>query len=457
VIANQKAESRKQKYVVGAGRVAMATFCFLLSALCFAKGGAYKSTAHGDPSRGPQRRMDRARGGCGQCHDYSNDGRSVRANDDALFAPNDNELCFTCHALPSDDGVYPGNGTWQRSAHALSRSSIDSGKCGNCHDPHGVRDARGVIPAMLAKRESDLCVGCHDGSRGADIRDQFAKPYWHGMQARGTHDPHEGSDPAKFATAPAQNRHVGCSDCHNSHRAIKERLAPDAPAASSLLAGISRIEVSNSAAGMAPRYTFRGAEDPSPANEFELCFKCHSGWTKQPSGQTDLALVTNPANPSYHPIQASGKNPKIDRNAFVNGYGADSIITCTACHGSNDTNVAGMHGSSYRYLLRKPSGTTGKDDLCFGCHSYDVYTNATATQEVQRASRFNAGQGHAFHVGLKSISCSSCHETHGSTRLPFLIAKNRFPGITSYTQTPTGGTCATTCHAPESYSVTYPR
>lgn len=435
----------------------MILFCLLPSAVCLAKNGAYLKTAHGDSIKGPQRLMDRPRGDCTQCHDHSTGDRSVATNGYGLFTRDDNNLCFVCHALPSEDGVFPSGATWQQSSHALARRQGDAGNCVACHDPHGVKDAKGVIPAMLAGRESDLCVKCHDGSRAADIRDQLTKPYWHGMNARGSHDTHEGSDPAKFAAIPVQNRHVECSDCHNSHRAIKERLAPDAPAASSLLAGVSRIEVSNNGAGLAPRYTFRPADDPSQANEYEICFKCHSGWTKQPAGQTDIALVTNPNNPSYHPIQAAGKNPKIDPNAFVNGYEADSIITCTACHGGDDPTVTGMHGSSYRSILKKASGTTAKDDICFSCHSYDVYGNATATQDVQRASRFNAGVGHAFHAGAKSIACSSCHDTHGSTRLPFLIAKNRFPGITTYVQTPTGGTCTSSCHASQTYTITYPR
>jgi len=446
---------RGQRWVV-ARRAVIATVCLLTSALCLAKNGAYRSTGHGDPTRGPQRRMDQPAGSCMQCHDDSTGNRTPSTNAFGLFAPNDDNLCLTCHALPGEAGIFPGNASWRQSGHALAQTKTGN-RCDDCHNPHGVQDAKGVVPALLEDREPALCVKCHDGSRAADIRGQLTRSYWHGMQARGSHDPREGSDPAKYAAIPAQNRHVECSDCHNSHRAIKERLESDAPAASSLLAGVSRIEVSNNAAGMAPRYTYRSADDPSPANEYEICFKCHSGWTRQPAGQIDLALVTNPNNPSFHPIQAAGKNPRIDPNAFAPGYAADSIITCTACHGSDEATVAGLHGSSYRYLLKKPSGTTGKDDLCFSCHAYDVYGSPAATADLQRASRFNGGTGHAFHVGSQNLPCSSCHETHGSTRSPFLMARNRFPGITTYTQTPTGGTCTSSCHAAQTYTAAYPR
>jgi predicted CXXCH cytochrome family protein len=385
--------------------------------------------------------MDQPAGSCVQCHDDSTGNRTPSTNAYGLFAPNDNNLCLTCHALPGDIGIFPGNASWQQSGHALARTKSGN-RCDDCHNPHGVKDAKGVVPALLEDREPALCVRCHDGSRAADIRDQLTKSYWHGMQARGSHDPREGSDPAKYSAIPAQNRHVQCSDCHNSH--VQS-------------AGVSRIEVSNGAAGMAPRYTYRSADDPSQANEYEICFKCHSGWTKQPAGQIDLALVTNPNNPSFHPIQAAGKNPRIDPNAFVNGYDATSILTCTSCHGTDDPVVKGPHGSTYQYLLKKQSGTTSKDDICFSCHAYDVYGNPTAPADLQHASRFNGGTGHAFHVGSQNLACASCHETHGSTRSPFLMARSRFPGISTYTPTPTGGTCASSCHAPQTYTVAYPR
>ena len=422
-------------------RGAIAALCVLIPALCLAENGAFPATRHGDPVNGPQRMMNEPRGECCQCHPHTVDPM-MPAYDYGLFAPNDNNLCFTCHTLGSEDGIFQGNATWQQSTHALKSLGTDANKCTACHDPHGVKDTTGVIPAMLSAREPDLCINCHDGSKATDIRDQLTKSYWHGMLARGSHDTHEGGDPAKFAAMPSPNRHVQCSDCHNSHVTG---------------GGVSRIEVINNAAGMAPQYTFRPADDPSPANEYEICFKCHSAWTVQPSGQTDLALVTNPNNPSYHPIQAAGKNPNIDRNAFVTGYAPDTIVTCTSCHGTDDPTVKGPHGSSYRYLLKKQSGTTSQEDICFSCHSFDVYGNAASAVGVQNASRFNSGTGHVFHVASQSIACSSCHETHGSTRYPFLIARNRFPGITTYTQTPAGGTCTSSCHAPQTYTVTYPR
>jgi predicted CXXCH cytochrome family protein len=435
------------------------TFCALLiAAAAAAKNGAYSATAHGDKNKGPQRLAEKPRGSCVQCHDQhvSHEVASAQRNAAGLFAPNDNDLCFTCHATPSESGIFAGNGSWMLSSHATSPA--DTGKCVNCHDPHGTKDAAGLVPALLDMREPALCLECHDGSRGADIRSQLTRSFRHGMDARGKHDPAEGSDPAKFASLPATNRHVSCSDCHNAHRAVKDRVPPAAPAASSIFTGVSRIEVANGAAGTAPRTTWRGADDPTPASEYEICFKCHSSWTKLGPGQPDLALLTNPANPSFHPIQAAGKNA-IDPQAFAGGMSAGSIIACTDCHGSDDETARGLHGSSYRSLLKRPSGTTERTDICFACHAYDVYGRGDSPADVQRASRFNApsASGHAFHVATQQIACAACHETHGSTRRPALITTGRAQGIISFTQTANGGTCASTCHGPKTYGVNYGR
>ena len=361
--------------------------CFLHFAFCiYAKNGAYKSTLHGDPERGPQRRFDVPRGSCLQCHDQ-------QAGDDR-FAVNDNTLCFTCHSMP----------IWPQSAHAQDQ-------CVDCHDPHGVRDRDGVIAHMLAEREPQVCLRCHDGSRAADIRSQLTKSYVHG----------------------ARNRQAACSDCHNVHEVIKDP-APSSTAPSTRLAGVSRVQVVNGGANVIPGYRLAAAGDPGDPKEFEVCFKCHSSYAKQPLGQSDLARLTNPVNASFHPIQAAGRNARISPQAFVDGFGPESVITCSDCHE--------QHGSWFRYLLKK-----SQDDICFDCHARDVYVDGSA------GSRFN---GHALHV-IQKVECFACHETHGSPRNAALIATGRFPGMNSYSQSASGGNCTSSCHGLQSYTVSYPR
>jgi hypothetical protein len=141
------------------------------------------------------------------------------------------------------------------------------------------------------------------------------------------------------------------------------------------------------------------------------------------------------------------------------------MIRCTDCHGSGGRNGAGMHGSSYDRLLLKPSATSDdpqparRDDLCFQCHAFDVYANATSDAPTQQASRFNApsAAGHAFHVGARRIPCFACHDAHGSTRYPALIASGRMNGIAGFSQSAIGGSCMPGCHEPKVYKVNYPR
>lgn len=446
----------------------------LIAVSAGAKNGAFKETKHGDRTKGPQRRSEQPAGSCVQCHDgHASHKRQAGRPAAGLFMENEPELCATCHALaPLDGGVFPGIAAWSTSAHARERmerpggdvrAAASTNACVACHDPHGVRDARGVIPALLAARERELCLGCHDGVRGADIASEVRKLSWHGMNARGEHDPAESRGPAEPGAA-AMNRHVTCSDCHNPHAAREDRGAKYDGEASERLAGVARVQVVNGPAGTQPAYRWIAPADPSPILEFEICFKCHSSATKQLPQTEDLARTTNPANPSFHPIQAVGRNRNIDRDAFVNGIDPDSRIRCTDCHTSDSTRVRGPHGSSFEGLLKKRY-TTGsslpmqRTDLCFDCHAWDVYGDASSDAAVLVRSRFNApaDAGHAFHVGAQRVHCSACHETHGSARYPALIAVQRRPGIAAYVQTPSGGSCTPTCHTTRTYKVNYPR
>lgn len=440
-----------------------------LAATALASGGAFRSTAHGDREKGVLRRDDALRGSCIQCHEQHGKREGGRQSSQGLFAPSET-LCFECHSNPSSDGGYPAPAVWARSAHAMARavagerkSRPDTGGpngCANCHDPHGVRDARGVVPAMLVTREPDVCTRCHDGSNGKDIRSEITKSHVHGAFAKGDHRGDEGGEPARFGGLP-RDRHVACSDCHNAHAVGRNAtLSSGDP---SDLPGASRLRILNGPAGSIPTYSWSNGDDLEAPRQFEVCFKCHSSWTELPAGSPDIARLTNPENPSFHPIQAQGKNRNIASESFVDGATGEDLLRCTDCHSSDDRFAKGPHGSTHERLLRKRSPQTltavaARDDLCFQCHVFAVYVESHADSVLSSASRFNApaGSGHGYHVGVQNISCNGCHETHGSTTLPNLIAR-RMPGILSFRQTPTGGMCTSSCHAPKTYTVNYAR
>jgi len=99
-------------------------------------------------------------------------------------------------------------------------------------------------------------------------------------------------------------------------------------------------------------------------------------------------------------------------------------------------------------------------EICFVCHRYDTYANNNASDTVKGYSRFNPptwNRGHTFHVGAKQYPCYACHDSHGSTTKPALIAIGRNPGLNNYTQSSNGGTCYPTCHGSETYTINYAR
>ena len=449
----------------------------LLAAPAAMGAGTYPGSAHGDAVRGVVREPALPRGSCAHCHV---DGKTAGRTAKGLWRENDNELCFTCHRTEDVAGIFPGWEAYQRSAHAndpravwpgpfppARREAQAAGKCLGCHDPHGKRDRLGAIPDLLAAREGELCLTCHDGDpSGLDVAREVRKPYAHAPGLGDRHDAREGGDPARYAHVGG-NRHVACGDCHNPHASAGGAAPPVAPLAPAALARVGRVRVVNGAAGFAPLYDYRPANDTSASVlEYEVCFKCHSSWTRQPPGQPDLALLLNPNNPSFHPVEQAGKNPGIDAGAFVGGRMATSTIRCGDCHGSDDSAVRGPHGSRFPNLLRRAydsrsdARVMAPDELCFECHRFDVYASPVGDGPSQRASRWNppaASSGHAFHVGQRSVPCFACHDSHGSTRFPALIAVGRFPGLQGFSTQGAGGSCAPSCHAQRTYAVNYPR
>jgi hypothetical protein len=344
-------------------------------------------------------------------------------------------------------------------------------KCVNCHDPHGLSDMLGPIPFLALGREEVLCNTCHDGNPAtANVQVDMQKPFRHPVQDKtGIHTGPEESFPADFAASPINKRHSECQDCHNPHVAYRDPLGvPPGSALSKRNLGVSRVRVTNGGPGALPAYTFSAGVDTlsTPLAEYQLCFKCHSSWTTQPFGQTNLAVVLNPANPSYHPVEEQGKDLGIASASFTTGWSASSTTRCGDCHGSDTGMAAGPHGSIFPAILKASytasSAPRGMNptEICFTCHVYEVYADNSAPSTTLGASRWNqaaADSGHAFHVGDRQVPCYACHVTHGSTTQPHLIATGRVPGIVSYTETPTGGSCTPTCHGIETYTINYAR
>jgi predicted CXXCH cytochrome family protein len=433
-----------------------------------AKGGAFRDSPHGRRDSGVQRVPGQRRGACAQCHGSPRDAAGGRVEGGRghtkLFAPNDNGLCFTCHKAGLAVGTFLGEQQYAQSSHGRSPSATwpgpsprprpadDAGKCVNCHDPHGVKDAAGLVPDLLKVRGAALCLGCHGGNPAPDVAAAFQKTYRHPLVADGAVALTSGVPGGAGAT---------CGACHNPHAASSDPVRPRPPEAARALLGVARARVANGAAGSPPLQRLAPASDTAVVREYEICFKCHSGGAGRPPRGSDVAAALNPANASFHPVEAQGRNPGIDRRAFAQGWSAERLVACSDCHASDDGLVRGPHGSSYPRLLKKRHVTGPgaqhalESDLCFDCHAYGTYGDALGGA----GGTFSRFAGHASHVA-KGYSCWACHESHGSATLPALLAL-RSPGLIAFTQAPDGGSCTVSCHvtapATASYRSAYPR
>jgi predicted CXXCH cytochrome family protein len=439
-----------------------------IPAVTLATGGAYRESPHGSRATGVFRVPGARRGECAQCHGSPLDPQGRRPRDGrhaGLFAPNDNGLCLSCHR-PTGGGRFLGDPQYAQSAHARSRAMVwpgpaprgrpaaDAGKCVNCHDPHGAKDAAGLIPAMLRVREPALCLTCHSGSAGPDVASPFAKSYRHPLVAdRG---PVSANTLDVALPGAVRAGAATCSACHNPHVAGADPVRPRAPNASKALLGVARVRVSNGAPGTSPLFTAVPASDTSLVREYELCFKCHSNANGTPALRADLAADLNPANASFHPVEAQGRNTGVDRRSFAQGWSPDRLVTCSDCHAPDGDAGRGPHGSSYPHILKKPYNATTRSqpttelDLCFECHAYRTYGDPAGGP----ASAFSRYPGHASHVA-KGISCFGCHDAHGSAFQPALLAL-RSPGLSAYAQDIAGAAnCTTSCHVTTPQTVSY--
>ncbi len=341
----------------------------------------------------PDVRLENNQLQCVTCHDPHDDTYSQFLVMDNIAS----SLCIACHDITG----------WTSSSHALSNAelvrtgglwpntdyaTVAENGCENCHLPH---TAGGKERLLIFAYEEDNCLDCHDGSVATtDIASVITKRYNHSVQNyTGIHDPAE-----NFATERVP-KHVECSDCHNAHQ------ANDNPSAGGGMVSGANKGVSGISAG--------GQGVSEARYVYEICFKCHGDnnvtdelFIIRQIGQINTRLEFDPANPSFHPVEARGKNSDVP--SLLPPYAVSSTINCTDCHGNNDpSQPPGPHGSDWQYLLVERYVT---DDyttespssyaLCYNCHSRSVLLNDESFP-------------HSKHVVDQRVPCSACHDPHG--------------------------------------------
>jgi len=422
-------------------------------------------------------------------------------------------------------------------AEGTDSHGIVAGQCSACHRGHVAK-----APDLTKDSEqSTLCFSCHDGTgTSKNVKSQYAltRPV-NNPAAREfySHDtttatPHTRSGLDEFGGL--SNRHSQCADCHNSHKAGGTDSTPTADGwdASGRLAGVSGVSVVNGAAGSAPTYTLLSGVDTDldPTNkvtrEYQLCFKCHSGFTTLTSNAglkpsqyaLDKGVEFNPANPSFHPVEAAGKNttPKMEESLAGTSpyklwnFTTGSTIRCLNCHagrppaatppaagGSLQPHTSSNRGillANYQDRVLKPRADTvvggvqlkstysaGDFALCFACHAEEPFRNQTANKtnfslhgrHLTGLEGFGSGGTDIDKAGdgQGNAICAECHfRIHSTTNkvepqtVPGTRLVNFAPNVKPKSDTrpvmwapgSTGaGTCSLTCHG-YSHTRSYP-
>jgi len=396
-----------------------------------------------------------------------------------------------------------------------SNYTLTTDACASCHAAH-------TAPSAMLLREpapqSTLCFTCHDGSGAlSDVQADWSSPT---LPANVPSTSSWYSHPSTSASATAHesdrgdefggvlDRHAACADCHQPHNADATKPVSTTAgwSASGAIKGASGVSVVNGAAGTAPAYTL----NKTSTLEYELCFKCHSGFTQLPAQDAahpsrwalDKGVELNPANVSYHPIEAAGKNQTNAMSLSLLGsspyklwnFETNETVRCVSCHGDSsaanpaappaaDTRLDNHAGPNRGILIAnykdrdlKPTGQLylAQDfALCFVCHAEEPMVDDSG--DVRTDSNFNWHGYHLNAIGYKgaggtdidtagagqgNATCAECHfRTHGSAlavngQVPAKGLVNFAPNvgprngsITFTAATPTTlGTCTLTCH-----------
>lgn len=394
---------------------------------------------------------------CASCHDAHEERANFLRMD-----PIKGALCTTCHQPngwastrhASSVATWTGAGTnpWPGGGY----DTVADNACMSCHRTH----AAGHDKALLAQSgEAANCTVCHAGTvanASFNLNNEFAKLSHHPIEtAEWTHEPKE--DAATMA------RHVTCADCHNAHAA--DAATASVPNVSGPLKGVRGIDQG-------------GAPVAAAKFEQEVCYKCHglnsataTGIERQDNVR-NARLQFDPANASFHPVAAVGKNATIQN--LLLGYTASSRIGCLSCHNNNEwteggTKPAGPHGSIYKPLLEREYNTEStviespqNFALCYKCHDRTPLLNSEKFPHAKHLSNATSP--------TNTTSCAACHDPHGSRTQPHLINFMLFDGTGSQTPVVTssggnpityssapggGGSCTLMCHGKDHAPLSY--
>jgi predicted CXXCH cytochrome family protein len=385
-------------------------------------------------------------------------------------------------------------------------TSLVSDTCGICHSAH---TAKG--PPLLAKAapQAQVCLTCHNGTGSSlNVAAQYSAA-----------PPNDATTSSYYSHDAISDPSLQCGNCHNPHNATATASTQTVTGwtVSGAQAAISGVSVVNGSPGAAPAYTFLdGTAGQQPTREYEICFKCHSGYTtlnsnvgKPPSqAELDKAVELNPANASYHPVEAAGKNTTAAMAQSLSGtspykqwdFTTDDTVRCVNCHGDPQKfNLAtppaagsdlAPHTSQYRGILIQnyrdrvlksadEAYAAADSALCLVCHAEEGFVSSDSA-----ATNFNLHQEHLMGIagkgdggtsidtpgdGQGNAICAECHFRIHGTALAYQVGDQQNTRLVNFAPdvlpsagvlkwTPTGigtGTCTLTCHGYDHEAAAY--
>jgi predicted CXXCH cytochrome family protein len=340
------------------------------------------------------------------------------ANSPNLATATELALCNGCHSLASDELTSQGRSIrvgqrYAGSMHDYTTAAPDEfglfsyrgSNCTKCHLPHGSDNYPSTRASINGKATNgnteDLCFGCHDSQRNNGAVD--IKTLWK-------------ANPANPGHIDTEGRPMKCVACHGPHGTANEKMIHDS------LGG------------------------PGLARD-AICRACHGG-----GGLSAYNVMTSAAGgygPNFSAVSVHSFGSQVNIQVAIGGRTVD--LTCYGCHDPHNTknarhlrekivfsnvSMAGLpsevnvppisavvqpHGPTISYV-------SGWTTYCAICHTS---LTATGGQSPYRRHPTGIGPGpffpHTSGFGVKplpmesgTISCISCHYTHGSPKQSLL-------------------------------------
>lgn len=296
-----------------------------------------------------------------------------------------------------------------------AHSPYAAGDCSICHARNDRQN-----PGPVAVAGNELCFGCHE---------EFAAI----MRAKHRHAPAETSCLACHNPHDSRQRKLLNADlfdqCTSCHVGMKDEVAKATVKHAALTQGRKCVSCHNPHAS--------NVEKLLTALPFDQCVACHS---RDGLKGADGTVLTNfakllEANKVHHaPVESKD---------------------CSACHkvhgGENFRMLTAEYPDKF-YAAYDPKHYA----LCYGCHNDKV----VAEPETTTLTNFRDGSRnlHFVHVNKaeRGRTCRACHEVHASPNghqirdaVPY--GPKGWMLKVGYKATPTGGTCARTCHDAKGY------